>query len=132
MLTADGTTETAVPAGRRRTAVLDDIAARELAGLGRRIADHFGAPQDIEWARDGGGAFLILQSRPITALPDPVGPVPTAWPVPEPGWYFRASIVEQLPEPLTPLFAELIDTGGDRLAHVPDGGDAGPGGGQTR
>ena len=34
----------------------------------------------------------------------------TRWPVPYPnGLYFRASIVEQLPDPLSPLFADLID-----------------------
>lgn len=107
--TDDGTTEAPVPPDRRRSAVLDAAAARELAALGRRIADHFGSPQDIEWARDATGRFVVLQSRPVTALPDPVGPVPTSWPVPAPGWYFRASIVEQLPDPLTPLFAELIE-----------------------
>ncbi len=105
-----GTTETAVAPDRRRAAVLDDATAQELAGLGRRIADHFGTPQDIEWVRDRSGGLRIVQSRPITALPDPVGPVPTEWPVPdEHSTYFRASIVEQLPDPLTPLFAELID-----------------------
>ena len=36
--------------------------------------------------------------------------MPTEWPVPNPtGWYFRASIVEQLPDPLSPLFADLAD-----------------------
>ena len=98
-----------MPPDGRRAAVLDDDAARELAGLGRRIAEHFDSPQDVEWARDAAGAFVVLQSRPVTALPAPVGPVPTSWPVPAPGWYFRASIVEQLPDPLTPLFAELIE-----------------------
>jgi rifampicin phosphotransferase len=35
--------------------------------LGRQIAEHFGSPQDIEWAaRDG--EFFVLQSRPITTL----------------------------------------------------------------
>jgi phosphohistidine swiveling domain-containing protein len=105
-----GTTEAPVAPDRRRAAVLDDAAARELAGLGRRIADHFGAPQDIEWVEDTAGALRIVQSRPITALPDPVGPVPTEWPVPvDHSAYFRASIVEQLPDPLTPLFADVID-----------------------
>ena len=108
--TAGGTTESAVAPGQRRAAVLDDGTARDLAGLGRRIADHFGTPQDIEWVRDRGGSLLIVQSRPITALPEQVGPVPTEWPVPDDhSTYFRASIVEQLPDPLTPLFAELID-----------------------
>jgi pyruvate,water dikinase len=33
--------------------------------LGKRISEHFGAPQDIEWAFHDGNLFL-LQSRPIT------------------------------------------------------------------
>lgn len=40
----------------------------DLAVTGRRIAEHFGRPQDIEWAfRDG--RLFILQSRAMTALP---------------------------------------------------------------
>lgn len=109
--TTDGTEEIPVPAERRQTPVLDEEAARQLAGLGRRIAVHFGSPQDIEWVRGTDDNLMIVQSRPITALPEPVGPVPTEWPVPhDHAWYFRASIVEQLPDPLTPLFAEMIDT----------------------
>jgi phosphohistidine swiveling domain-containing protein len=107
--TEDGTTEVEVPQDRRRAPVLDDSAAHDLAALGRRIAQHFGAPQDIEWARSTTGELLVVQSRPITALPAPTGPVPIDWEVPDDGWYFRASIVEQLPDPLTPLFAELIE-----------------------
>ena len=104
-----GTREQPVPAGRRREPVLDDGAAAGLAGYGTRIAEHFGAPQDIEWAR-AGGEFFILQSRPVTALPEPEADTPDTWPVPYPhGMYFRASIVEQLPDPLSPLFADLID-----------------------
>lgn len=105
----NGTREEPVAAARRRAPVLDDQAAAELAGYGRRIAEHFGAPQDIEWAR-AGGKFFLLQSRPITALPEPAADAPETWPVPYPkGLYFRASIVEQLPDPLSPLFADLID-----------------------
>jgi phosphohistidine swiveling domain-containing protein len=104
-----GTLEQPVPAARRRQAVLDDRAAAELAGYGTRITEHFGTPQDIEWAR-AGGEFFILQSRPITALPEPAADTPDTWPVPyRHGLYFRASIVEQLPDPLSPLFADLID-----------------------
>ncbi|MFF2243844.1 PEP/pyruvate-binding domain-containing protein [Arthrobacter sp. NPDC058130] len=104
-----GTREQAVPASRRHQAVLDDRAAVALAGHGTRIADHFGSPQDIEWAR-AGDEFFILQSRPITALPEPAVDTPDTWTVPYPkGLYFRASIVEQLPDPLSPLFADLID-----------------------
>lgn len=104
-----GTREQPVPEARRRQPVLEDPAAAALAGYGTRIADRFGAPQDIEWARAGGG-FFILQSRPITALPEQAADTPDTWPVPYPkGLYFRASIVEQLPDPLSPLFADLID-----------------------
>ncbi|UUL76174.1 DUF998 domain-containing protein [Pseudarthrobacter sp. Fe7] len=107
--TENGTAEEKVAEARRRAPVLDDAAAAEVAGYGRRIADHFGAPQDIEWAR-AGGRFFLLQSRPITALPEPAADTPTEWPVPYPkGLYFRASIVEHMPEPLSPLFADLID-----------------------
>ncbi|MBD1538296.1 phosphoenolpyruvate synthase [Arthrobacter sp. S13_S34] len=105
----NGTREQPVAADRRREPVLDDREAAELAGHGQRAAGHFGAPQDIEWAR-AGGRFFILQSRPITALPEPTADTPEAWPVPYPnGLYFRASIVEQLPDPLSPLFADLVD-----------------------
>ena len=104
-----GIREQPVPALRRRQAVLDDAAAAELASCGTRIADQFGEPQDIEWAR-AGGEFFILQARPITALPEPAAETPDTWTVPYPkGLYFRASIVEQLPDPLSPLFADLID-----------------------
>ncbi|MBW0114017.1 PEP/pyruvate-binding domain-containing protein [Pseudonocardia abyssalis] len=108
--TPTGTREEPVPDERRRAAVLDDAAAAELVALGVRIAELFGSPQDVEWARDAGGAFHVVQARPITALPEPTGDAPTSWPVPFPGGtYFRASIVEQLPDPLTPLFADLVD-----------------------
>ena len=105
----NGTREQPVAAARRRAPVLDDKAAAELARHGQRIAGHFGTPQDIEWAR-AGGRFFMLQSRPITALPEPAADIPDTWPLPYPkGLYFRASIVEQLPDPLSPLFADMID-----------------------
>ena len=89
--------------------MLDDRAAAALAGRGRPSRSISAAPQDIEWARSA-GEFFILQSRPITALPEPAAETPTTWPLPYPkGLYFRASIVEQLPDPLSPLFADLID-----------------------
>ena len=104
-----GTREQPVPAARRHQPVLDDRAAAALANYGSQIMDHFGAPQDIEWAR-ARDEYFILQSRPITALPEPVADTPDSWTVPYAnGLYFRASIVEQLPDPLSPLFADLID-----------------------
>ncbi len=113
-----GTREQPVPQERRRQQVLDDQAAAELARFGAQIARHFEAPQDIEWARTGDG-FFFLQSRPITALPEPAADPPDSWPVPyRNGLYFRASIVEQLPDPLSPLFADLIDGSVSRSLRV--------------
>ena len=48
-------------------ALLDDGGILRLVELGRRVADHFGGPQDIEWCLDGDGIQLV-QSRPITTL----------------------------------------------------------------
>ncbi|MCW5950840.1 MAG: phosphoenolpyruvate synthase [Propionibacteriaceae bacterium] len=102
-----GTDELAWTAGDRPPEPLSEERAIELARIGDRIEAHFGVPQDIEWALDAAGLH-ILQARPITALPEPATEVPDEWPS-EPGnMYFRASIVEQLPDPLTPLFADLM------------------------
>ncbi len=106
---AERTATTETSAEQRHAAVLKDADALRLADLGTRIEAHFGAPQDIEWVL-AGGEFRIVQSRPITALPERIGPVPDEWPVPAKGLYFRASITEQLPDPLTPLFADLMST----------------------
>jgi pyruvate,water dikinase len=47
--------------------LLNDDQLRAIADLARRCEQHFGVPQDIEWAIAGGDLFL-LQSRPITTL----------------------------------------------------------------
>jgi len=104
-----GTEQVPVELSRRNEPVLDDAAAIELAGLAARIEEHYWAPQDIEWARVADQIYIV-QSRPITALPPLDGPVPTEWTVPHrKNMYVRASIIEQLPDPLSPLFADLID-----------------------
>ena len=101
--------ERPVPADQRKRPVLSEAEVAELAAYGTRIENHYGTPQDIEWAR-ADGKFWILQARPITALPEPEAAMPTDWTVPEPtAMYVRASIVEQLPDPLSPLFADMID-----------------------
>jgi len=50
---------------RRACQKLTDEEAAELAAIGQRLEQHFGCPQDIEWAYEG-GAFYILQSRAVT------------------------------------------------------------------
>src|SRR5215203_5886830 len=107
--TKSGTEELPVPGARRREPVLGDEAAAALTHYGARIEELYGIPQDIEWALSDGELF-ILQARPITALPDLMADPPTDWSVPDPkAMYVRASIVEQMPDPLSPLFADLAD-----------------------
>jgi rifampicin phosphotransferase len=102
-----GTAQRPVPEALHRRPVLDDEAAATLTRYGATIEHEYGTPQDIEWALVG-GEFFIVQSRPITALSEPMADPPTDWSVPVPrGTYWRASIVEQMPDPLSPLFADL-------------------------
>lgn len=57
--------ERPVEESRRRIASVSGTDVYSLWQLGRRAAEHFGRPQDIEWAIHGGAVYLI-QSRPIT------------------------------------------------------------------
>ncbi|MDA7881529.1 PEP-utilizing enzyme [Akkermansiaceae bacterium] len=53
---------------------LTDSQLLEVVSLCRRCSQHFGLPQDIEWAFGPNGNLWLLQSRPITTLgqfPDP-------------------------------------------------------------
>jgi len=59
-------TQQPVAADKSASACLDDTQIIELTRLAVKIEDHYGQPQDIEWALEG-GQFYILQSRPITA-----------------------------------------------------------------
>ncbi len=118
--TESGTMERAVPEAKRHAPVLDDRAAAALVRLGIQVEQLYRRPMDIEWTW-ADGAFNLVQARPITALAEPEASVPTEWPLPDPkGRYMRASIVELLPDPLTPLFATLgraaINRGGRRAA----------------
>ena len=49
--------------GRRQKLTDGEIAL--VADLGRRVEAHYGTPQDIEWAEEG-GEFYIVQARPVT------------------------------------------------------------------
>ena len=102
---SEGTSEQPVPAGKRMKASLEWQQAAELTRFGIGIEQLFGAPVDIEWAiRDE--RIFILQARPITALPD--AKTTFEWNLPRPkGSYWRSSVIELLPDPLSPLFATL-------------------------
>jgi rifampicin phosphotransferase len=66
-------------------AAIDERQARSVADLARRVEAELDGPQDIEWALVG-DEVILLQARPITALP--VEPVPIPMEVP-PGYWTR-------------------------------------------
>ena len=65
----DGTRAVALPEGRAKARSLSDAELSELWRLAIAVERNAGFPQDIEWATSGGRMYL-LQSRPITTLPD--------------------------------------------------------------
>jgi len=69
-----------------------------------------GLPQDMEWAISKGQLYM-LQSRPITNLPPQ--PIEVTWePTPPAQILARRQIVENIPDPCSPLFEELYLTEG--------------------
>ncbi len=52
---------------RAKAPVLTDKEVRTLGELARRAEEHYGVPQDLEFAIEG-GSILLTQSRPITTL----------------------------------------------------------------
>ncbi len=101
--TESGTTEQPVPDPLKSVPVLSDGKAAELARLGVQIQDLYGMPVDIEWALKD-GQFTILQARPVTALPE----APVEWIRPNSkGVFMRGSLVDLMPDPLSPLFLTL-------------------------
>ncbi len=111
-----GTAERGVPEPLRRARVLSDHQAVALAQIGMQIEKLYGMPVDIEWtltatpapAAQAEGGFSIVQARPITALAEPTPGALSDWKLPDPkGKYLRASIVDLMPDPISPLFASM-------------------------
>jgi rifampicin phosphotransferase len=63
-----GTRLDEVPAELRDEPAIGGEEIAELVALAKRIEAHAGAPQDIEWTIEPGGALRLLQARPITSL----------------------------------------------------------------
>ena len=101
--TESGTEERSVPDSLQKVPVLNDEQAKELMVYGLQIEELFGRSMDIEWAL-ADGQFAILQARPVTVLPE----TPIEWAPPDPkGSYLRGSVVDLMPDPLSPLFITL-------------------------
>ena len=105
---------------------LSDSMLTELCNAALKVeALYEGKPQDIEWAFCNGKLHL-LQSRPITNLP--VQPIEVDWTPPSPAKYVaRRQIVENMPDPLCPLFEELYLLRGLELVRPEGAGMVGGG-----
>jgi phosphoenolpyruvate synthase/pyruvate phosphate dikinase len=62
-----GTKKQEIEPERQNRQALTDEQILQLEHMGRKIDEHFGHPQDIEWCSVD-GTFYIVQSRPITTL----------------------------------------------------------------
>ena len=74
-----------VPGPLQEVACLDDADVAALARLGQRVEDHYGAPQDIEWAiTDGQRARRGARGAAAEQAGDGLGPPPAPSPSPRP------------------------------------------------
>ncbi|HIW98958.1 MAG TPA: phosphoenolpyruvate synthase, partial [Candidatus Nesterenkonia stercoripullorum] len=97
-----GTQEVEMEPGQASRAAVDGDRRADVARLAVRAEDHFGFPQDIEWAISDGELFL-LQSRPVTRV--------------APRWT-RDESAERFPHAVTPLTWDLVEAGfHDSLRH---------------
>jgi phosphohistidine swiveling domain-containing protein len=128
-----GTEHVELDAGSDEACVTDDQLIA-LARLGHRVEEHFGSPQDTEWAIDADGTLWLTQARPITTLyPLPVNPPRTsrAGGAPTPGApdpagplrvYFSVNVAQGVFRPFTPAGIatfRLVGSGAARLFGFP-------------
>lgn len=97
-----GTKEQTVELQCQDKQVLTDAQILQLEQLGRKIEEHFGCPQDIEWCL-ADETFYIVQSRPITTL----------YPIPEMDdhekhVYLSVGHQQMMTDPLKPLGMSLM------------------------
>ena len=92
-----GTKEQEIEPERQNRQALTDEQILQLERIGRKIEEHFGRPQDIEWCLVD-DAFYIVQSRPITTL----------YPIPEASdqenhVYLSVAHQQMMTDPIRPL-----------------------------
>ncbi|MFA5406409.1 MAG: phosphoenolpyruvate synthase [Candidatus Nanoarchaeia archaeon] len=57
--------EVEIPDQKREKQVLDDVQIIGLARVVKKIEEHYGMPQDVEWASENNRLFIV-QTRPVT------------------------------------------------------------------
>jgi len=92
-----GTKEQEIEPEQQTREVLTDNQILQLEHLGRKIEQHFGYPQDIEWCLVN-DTFYIVQSRPITTL----YPIPAANDL-ENHVYLSTGHQQMMTDPIKPL-----------------------------
>ncbi|MCC5635481.1 phosphoenolpyruvate synthase [Nostoc sp. CHAB 5844] len=96
-----GTKSQEIEQHRQNRQALTDEQIVQLERIGRKIEEHFGCPQDIEWCLVN-DTFYIVQSRPITAL----------YPIPEANdqqnhVYVSVGHQQMMTDPMKPLGLSL-------------------------
>ncbi|SEW28978.1 pyruvate, water dikinase [Chitinophaga sp. YR573] len=96
-----GTKEQEIEPEKQNKQALTDEQILQLERIGRKIEEHFGRPQDIEWCL-ADDTFYIVQSRPITTL----------YPVPEANdeenhVYVSVGHQQMMTDPMKPLGLSL-------------------------
>ncbi len=97
-----GTKEQEIPPEQQNRQALTDEQILSLTRLGRKVEEHFGCPQDIEWCL-ADDTFYIVQSRTITTL----------YPIPEANdkenhVYLSVGHQQMMTNPLKPLGMSLM------------------------
>jgi len=91
-----------VPHSLRLKETLSPDQARTVAEWAQKAENHFGCPQDVEWAM-AGGRFYLLQSRPITIM----GRQNITEGV-EGQYVIFKPLIENFTDPVTPLTGDVV------------------------
>lgn len=110
-----GTKEQEIEQQRQNRQALTDEQILQLERIGRKIEEHFGRPQDIEWCLVD-DTFYIVQSRPITTL----------YPIPEANErenhvYVSVGHQQMMTDPIKPLGLSLFQLTAARPMHKAGG-----------
>ena len=116
-----GTQEHKIEPGMQHIQALTDEQISQLERIGRKIEEHFGTPQDIEWCLSASTGeaedkFYIVQSRPITTL----FPVPRANDK-ENHVYVSVGHQQMMTDPIKPLGISVWRMTGPRLTYTGGG-----------